>query len=184
MAALFPLLTSWYLFPGVNLGKTPPLANLKSIVMLLTGMAMLTLELYVVRNTNGSLILAATFKHSCLDPLAAEALSILDACKLISSLKIGNAIVESDCLDAISLIKGSFPNSFWTADPIVELILKFWKIWPSWNFLFCTRSANGSAHALAKWASVCNCIFEGIVPFNCIPNSIFCGKDFPIVSQF
>ncbi|KAL3644215.1 hypothetical protein CASFOL_012147 [Castilleja foliolosa] len=42
----------------------------------------------VIRNSNGSLLLAAAYKHSCLDPLSAECLSILDACKIIQDLNL------------------------------------------------------------------------------------------------
>ncbi|KAL3624652.1 hypothetical protein CASFOL_031320 [Castilleja foliolosa] len=68
----------------------------------------------VFRDSNGSIFAAASFSHSCLDPISAEGLAILDACELLSSMKIKNVIVESDCLLAISMLTTNSQNYFWT----------------------------------------------------------------------
>ncbi|KAL3653752.1 hypothetical protein CASFOL_003433 [Castilleja foliolosa] len=118
----------------------------------------------VIRNTNGTLLHARTTLHSCLDASAAEGYAILDACILLSKLKYKKAIIESDCLDAISFINGSSSNCYWTISPSIEEIRNMWLDWPFCFFKFVPRSANRAAHSLANWAHFCN--IEG--DFGCV----------------
>ncbi|KAL3624262.1 hypothetical protein CASFOL_033078 [Castilleja foliolosa] len=134
----------------------------------------------VIRDHNGSILLAATQKFSCLDPVTAEGLAILEACKLIDLLKSKSVIVESDCLNAITFITEDAFNCFWSVLPIIEKIKTFWKFWPNWIFKFAHRSCNSSAHYLAKWAENCNSV--GILSVNSIPNTVFCDQGFPLVA--
>ncbi|KAL3655860.1 hypothetical protein CASFOL_000256 [Castilleja foliolosa] len=98
----------------------------------------------IIRNNNGSVILAAAHPHNCLDPTTAECLAIADACSYAIKFKLDSIIFESDCLTAISLINGGSNNIFWNADPVIHSIKK------SWIFKFSPRSCNGAAHNLAK----------------------------------
>ncbi|KAL3619652.1 hypothetical protein CASFOL_034564 [Castilleja foliolosa] len=107
----------------------------------------------VFRNHNhDSFMFAATYKEACLDPLSAECLAILNTCKELEKAKIINAIVESDSLNAISVINVDSKNKFWTAAPIFVKIKSFKSVWPSWDFRYISRNVNGAAHALAHWA--------------------------------
>ncbi|KAL3643608.1 hypothetical protein CASFOL_014423 [Castilleja foliolosa] len=132
----------------------------------------------VVRNHNGTFIYASTHKHTCLDATVAESLALLDACILLSMLGIKNAIIESDSLIAISSILSNASECHWNINPIIDRIKRCWNGWPNWVFKFAPRSANGSAHALANWALFCN--FEGCVPLNLIPVSVFCDLGHPL----
>ncbi|KAL3642316.1 hypothetical protein CASFOL_013131 [Castilleja foliolosa] len=123
----------------------------------------------IIRNHNGSIILAASHQHSCLDSNTTETLAILDACKLLANINCSKAFVESDCLIAIATLKGDSMNWYWSATPVLHQIIKLWKDWPSWNFKFTRRSANGAAHALTKWAFNCIIIFEGCIPLDSLP---------------
>ncbi|KAL3618676.1 hypothetical protein CASFOL_037495 [Castilleja foliolosa] len=58
----------------------------------------------VFRNNNGSILFAAAFKHHCLDSLSAESLAILDGCIALDNHETRLAILESDCLTAVSFI--------------------------------------------------------------------------------
>ncbi|KAL3620460.1 hypothetical protein CASFOL_035372 [Castilleja foliolosa] len=136
----------------------------------------------VLKNHNGSILFAAAYKHRCQDAITAETLAILDACLLLESLNLKKAIIESDCLNAISWINGSSITSFWSANSAMEQIKRSWNCWPSWRFKFVSRNANGAPHALAKWASSCN--FVGIVPLNLIPIAVFCDLGHPLVEPF
>ncbi|KAL3620422.1 hypothetical protein CASFOL_035334 [Castilleja foliolosa] len=118
----------------------------------------------IIRNKNGSILLASTAIHRCLDPLAAECLAILDACLIIHNLSIKNVLFESDCSNAINLIISNSDSGLWTAHPMVEKIKKMWNGWPSWIFKHSPRSTNRAAHELARWSS--NSLFVGLVPLN------------------
>ncbi|KAL3629307.1 hypothetical protein CASFOL_016580 [Castilleja foliolosa] len=135
----------------------------------------------VFRNKNGSITRAATYAHRCSDAITAECLALLDACKMADVLKIKNAIFQSDCLDAVTLITNSPLNSHWTAMPVVEQIKRLLNCWPSWIFKYSNRATNCAAHSLAKWgASHC---FEGIVPMESIPLTVFCDVGFPLIDS-
>ncbi|KAL3638197.1 hypothetical protein CASFOL_017568 [Castilleja foliolosa] len=136
----------------------------------------------VIKNHRGSILFAATKSDSCDDPIQAEALAILLGCTILDKLKIARAIIESDCNNAISDITMPAIAYSWKAQPIYDQIRKLWNCWPSWIFKFSPRSANGSPHALAKWANLCN--FEGDVPLNTIPISVFCDLGSPLVDTF
>ncbi|KAL3614944.1 hypothetical protein CASFOL_040605 [Castilleja foliolosa] len=133
----------------------------------------------VVKNHNGSILAAATYTHRCLNAHSAETLAILDACLLLDSFKVKNAIIESDCLSAISWINGASINTHWSANSAMEQIRRSWNSWPTWRFKFVSRIANSAPHALAKWAS--GCFFEGVVPLDLIPVSVFCDRGHPLV---
>ncbi|KAL3624966.1 hypothetical protein CASFOL_031634 [Castilleja foliolosa] len=134
----------------------------------------------VVKYKNGSIIYASTAQHHCLDPLSAECLAILHACHIASKLKNVKTILESDCLEAITLISGGSANTFWTTGPVVDVIKKMWTAWPSWIFMFNPRSCNRSAHALAHWGANCN--FYGVVALDSIPATVFCDKWYPLLN--
>ncbi|KAL3653519.1 hypothetical protein CASFOL_003200 [Castilleja foliolosa] len=104
----------------------------------------------ILRNSNGSIIYAFTATHHCLDPDSAEALAILDTCYTLQKLKIRNAILESDSLNAISFINGASSNIYWACDPVITQIKRIWNGWPCWQFKFKSRASNGAAHSLAK----------------------------------
>ncbi|KAL3626980.1 hypothetical protein CASFOL_029193 [Castilleja foliolosa] len=110
----------------------------------------------VFRNSNGSVFHAAAHKHSCLDPVSAESLAILDACLVLKRLNISKAIIESDCINAIAFILVNSANTFWTVAPMIQKIRFLRESWKDWKFRFIPRKANGAAHALAHWASCCN----------------------------
>ncbi|KAL3642837.1 hypothetical protein CASFOL_013652 [Castilleja foliolosa] len=135
----------------------------------------------VFRDDNGSLLLAASYQHNCIDSLAAECLAIWDACKLAENANCAKVIFESDCLTVISLINGTSNNNFWSADPVIFQIKRCWNGWPNWVFKFTPRRCNGAAHNLASWAAGCG--FCGIIPLNNLPNSVFCDIGFPIVNS-
>ncbi|KAL3615683.1 hypothetical protein CASFOL_041344 [Castilleja foliolosa] len=136
----------------------------------------------VIRNANGSILQASTNLHNCLDALAAEALAILDGCRLLNELKIKDVVFESDSLSAIALINGNSCNNYWSTDPVIEHIKLICVNWPSWMFRFAPRTSNEAAHNLAYWAF--NSCYSGTVPFDCIPNNVFCDGGFPIVAPF
>ncbi|KAL3644546.1 hypothetical protein CASFOL_009726 [Castilleja foliolosa] len=125
----------------------------------------------VIRNRNGSILLASTAIHRCSDPLAAECIAILDACLIIHNLSIKNVYFESDCSNAINLINSNSASGFWTAHPIVEKIKKTWNGWPSWIFKYSPRSTNRAAHELAKWTA--NSLSVGLISLDAIPISVF-----------
>ncbi|KAL3626234.1 hypothetical protein CASFOL_029783 [Castilleja foliolosa] len=135
----------------------------------------------VIKNSNGSIIFASTALHYCLDPLTAECLAILHACKSAAKLKKRKVILESDCLEAITLINGSSCNLHWTAGPVVIAIKKVWTAWPSWIFRFNPRCCNRAAHNLAHWGA-CSKNF-GDIPLESIPVTVFCDKDFPLIDD-
>ncbi|KAL3647569.1 hypothetical protein CASFOL_008537 [Castilleja foliolosa] len=93
----------------------------------------------VLRNSNGSFLHAAAYNHHCLDPLSAECLAILDACKTLEILNYKSVIIESDSLNAISFINVDSSNCFWTAAPLVEKIRRYKHKWKAWNFKFISR---------------------------------------------
>ncbi|KAL3645508.1 hypothetical protein CASFOL_010688 [Castilleja foliolosa] len=64
----------------------------------------------ILKNKNGYILLAFTACHPCSDATAAESLAILDACLLLSKLKIKNIFIESYCLNSISCINGVSSN--------------------------------------------------------------------------
>ncbi|KAL3628179.1 hypothetical protein CASFOL_027225 [Castilleja foliolosa] len=78
----------------------------------------------VLRDSNGSIFTAATYSYSCLDPISAEGLDILDAVELLAKMKIKDVIVESDCLLAILMLTTNSQNCFWTVSPILDKIFK------------------------------------------------------------
>ncbi|KAL3644482.1 hypothetical protein CASFOL_009662 [Castilleja foliolosa] len=135
----------------------------------------------ILKNDLGSILLAAVNHFSCMDAISAECIAILDACKIINNLKLEQVIFESDSLIAISWLNGHSNNRFWTASPVIEQIRKIWNGWPSWIFKFVPRSANGAAHALAKWASFDS--FVGFIDLDSIPISVFCDRGFPLVNS-
>ncbi|KAL3630855.1 hypothetical protein CASFOL_023839 [Castilleja foliolosa] len=134
-----------------------------------------------MRNEAGTIFFAAAYPHPCLDATTVECLAIMEACQILEDLKIKSAIIESDCLMAISLLNGSSNNSFWTASPVIERIKKLWNDWPSWIFKYTQRRSNGSAHALAKWADTLSLV--GIVHVDSLPVSVFCDYGFPILNS-
>ncbi|KAL3633790.1 hypothetical protein CASFOL_022552 [Castilleja foliolosa] len=107
----------------------------------------------IIRNSNGSIIFASTAKSLCLDSFAAECLALLHACKTLEKLKIKQATLETDSLNAATLINDTSHNYFWSAGPTIELIKRTWTNWPSWRFKFIPRHCNRAAHALASWGS-------------------------------
>ncbi|KAL3648648.1 hypothetical protein CASFOL_005051 [Castilleja foliolosa] len=129
----------------------------------------------VVRNHNDTFLHASTHNHLCLDSNVAEGLALLDACYLLINLDIKEAIIESDSLVVISYILSNGSDCSWNLHPIIEKIRRCWNGWPSWVFKF------ASAHSLAKWALFCN--FEGYVPLNLIPISVFCDRGHPLVNS-
>lgn len=119
--------------------------------------------------------------YFCIDSLSAEAPAILDVCRLLDHLKIKEAIIEADSLNAITFINSASNIFFWTAEPVIELIKKFWNSWPQRRFKLVPRNANRSEHALASWASFAS--WEGLVPINSITLNCFCDSVFPIVDS-
>lgn len=79
----------------------------------------------VMRNNNGSIVLATTHVHNCLDVIIAESLALLEACKVLHHYKIKHAILEADSLNAIAFIHGASGSSFWSASPVIDEIRKF-----------------------------------------------------------
>ncbi|KAL3638072.1 hypothetical protein CASFOL_018085 [Castilleja foliolosa] len=136
----------------------------------------------VFRNCNGSIFFTAVHKHLCLDAFTAESLAMEDACKEADRLKITNAILESDCINAISFINVTTSNCFWSGAPVIERIKSYKERWLNWNFKYISKISNGSAHALAHWGSFCN--FEGPVPLNLIPIHVCCDSGYPLVVEF
>ncbi|KAL3618474.1 hypothetical protein CASFOL_037556 [Castilleja foliolosa] len=59
----------------------------------------------------GSFLKACTSFHNCVDAISAESLALLHACHLVASLKIKNAIFETDCLNDVTGINGAYLNS-------------------------------------------------------------------------
>ncbi|KAL3628152.1 hypothetical protein CASFOL_027198 [Castilleja foliolosa] len=135
----------------------------------------------VLRNYKGSILLAAVYHHSCMDVATAEGLAILDACYILDRLNLKKVTIESDNLDVISFIVTPSSNCFWRIEPVIDKIRRLWDTKPDWSFKFVPRSANGSPHALAKWAKLCN--FEGILPQNIIPLSVFCDSAYPLLDS-
>ncbi|KAL3628478.1 hypothetical protein CASFOL_027524 [Castilleja foliolosa] len=133
----------------------------------------------IFRNHSGTISLAATYHHNCLDSFSAECLALLDACKILQELKNQKVCLESDCLAAITFINGNSGNFFWQASAVIDQFLLIRSRWPFWSFNFTPRVANGAAHALAFWAFNSN--FMGFVPKNELPVSIFCDLGFPLV---
>lgn len=84
----------------------------------------------IIRNKNGSILLASTHSHTCIDSITAESLALLKACKLLHHLQIKEAIIEDDSLNAISFIQGVSGSVFWTASPVIDKIRKFWNYLP------------------------------------------------------
>ncbi|KAL3622592.1 hypothetical protein CASFOL_034003 [Castilleja foliolosa] len=76
----------------------------------------------VVRDCNGSIMLASSGLHLCQDAATAESLTIMDACLLASKLSSFNVIVGSDCLSVITFINGNSCNCYWKTLPITEKI--------------------------------------------------------------
>ncbi|KAL3626720.1 hypothetical protein CASFOL_029463 [Castilleja foliolosa] len=91
----------------------------------------------VFRNCNGSIFHIASHKHHCQDPTSAESLAIMDACLELENTTFSNAIIESDCKNAITFIKVDALNCFWNASPIIERIRRFKKAWAQFRFLLC-----------------------------------------------
>ncbi|KAL3652130.1 hypothetical protein CASFOL_001811 [Castilleja foliolosa] len=85
--------------------KAPPVDTLKCNIDAVFSKRYATYDI-VIRNHNGSIKLAAINHHKCLHSTTAESLAILDACLILSELKISNVIIENDCLDVISIILG------------------------------------------------------------------------------
>ncbi|KAL3648889.1 hypothetical protein CASFOL_005292 [Castilleja foliolosa] len=79
----------------------------------------------VFKDSSGSITFAAAYKHQCLDPLAAESLAILEACKELEKQDIFLAIIESDCLNDITFINVTSQNGSWTAAPLIEKIRRY-----------------------------------------------------------
>ncbi|KAL3632743.1 hypothetical protein CASFOL_025727 [Castilleja foliolosa] len=94
-------------------------------------------------------------------------------------MKIKDVIVESDCLLAILMLTTKSQNCFWTVSPILDKIFKIWHCWPNWRFKYVPRLANRAPHALAHWAAFCN--FEGVLPLNIVPVSVFCDVGYPLL---
>ncbi|KAL3623081.1 hypothetical protein CASFOL_031897 [Castilleja foliolosa] len=133
----------------------------------------------VFRNSMGSIFFSAAYKHSCIDATAAESLALLDACKELEKQNIARALLESDCLNAITFINMSCLNYFWTAAPIIEKIRRYKHLWINWNFKFISRLANRAPHELAKWAMLCN--FEGPIRLDLIPATVCCDTGYPLL---
>ncbi|KAL3652944.1 hypothetical protein CASFOL_002625 [Castilleja foliolosa] len=133
----------------------------------------------VIKNHNGSIMLAASSQHSCLDAISAESLAILEACKVLKAHNLDKVIIESDSLNVISSIIGLDLECNWSARPVLDQIKKVWTGWPHWSFVFVHRSANGASHTLANWCFGCN--LSGLIPLNSLPLAVFCDLDFPLV---
>lgn len=82
---------------------------------------------HVIRNKNGSIVLASPQYHNRLDFTTVESLALLDACKLLDHFKIKEAIFEADSLNVIAYIRGASGISFWTASPVIDQIRNFLK---------------------------------------------------------
>lgn len=134
---------------------------------------------FIIKNSNGSILIAHTQNHDCHDALTAEALALLEACKFLHHFQIKEAIIESDSLNAISFIRSSAGLSHWTAEVVIQKIKRVWNLWPKWRFKFTHRNANRAAHSLASWDFLSK--FSGIIPLNLIPVNCFCDLGFPIV---
>ncbi|KAL3614938.1 hypothetical protein CASFOL_040599 [Castilleja foliolosa] len=134
----------------------------------------------VFKDSNGSITFAAAHKHSCLDPITAETLAILEACKELEKQNICLAIIESDCLNAITFINVSSQNGSWSAAPLIDKIRRYKHRWKDWKFKFVSRLANNAPHALAKWALFCNHV--GVIPLHLIPTSVFCNIGYPLLA--
>ncbi|KAL3639125.1 hypothetical protein CASFOL_017032 [Castilleja foliolosa] len=135
----------------------------------------------ILKNKNGSIVLAATYAHDCPDATTAECLAILDACNLAQNHQIKKASFSSDCLIAVTCINNNPNTSYWTANPVVEKIKRSWSNWPFWSFVYTNRSANSAAHSLAHWGV--SSLFVGEIPLDSVPISVFCDLGFPIVDS-
>ncbi|KAL3648822.1 hypothetical protein CASFOL_005225 [Castilleja foliolosa] len=85
----------------------------------------------VFRDSLGSILFTASFKHSCLDATAAESLAILDACEKLIKQRMDKVIIESDCLNVITFINVDSVNCLWTAAPMIEEIRRLKLKWSS-----------------------------------------------------
>ncbi|KAL3652746.1 hypothetical protein CASFOL_002427 [Castilleja foliolosa] len=66
----------------------------------------------IIKNKNGTIVLAATFILNCRDAITAECLALFDACIITNYLKIKKAAFFSDCLNAVTFINNSPINCY------------------------------------------------------------------------
>ncbi|KAK4486782.1 hypothetical protein RD792_006634 [Penstemon davidsonii] len=108
----------------------------------------------VIRNCNGTIVIASTTSYPCLSSLAAEMLSIKVACSLLNDFKLVDVCIKNDCLHATSLILNRQMEPDWDARVLIKDIRKFWDWWPKWKFRFLPRGTNFAAHNLVAWTVV------------------------------
>lgn len=137
---------------------------------------------FLVRNCNGSVLLAHAKEYFCANALVAELYSIRDGCLFFSTAQLDRIIFESDSLNAIMFINEPFSQVHWIAKQLVEEIRRFWALWSKWRFKYCSRFANAAAHSLAHWSFAVKKF--GYVHVNFIPISCFCDGGFPLVDTF
>ncbi|XP_012829138.1 PREDICTED: uncharacterized protein LOC105950333 [Erythranthe guttata] len=137
---------------------------------------------FIIRNCNGSILLAHSSIHLCHDPLTVESIAVREACNFIANAKLKNVMFELDLLNAILFIKDHSSAIHWTASHLIHETQKFWGLRSKLKFRFCSRNANYAAHNLAKWSF--SSVFCGFIPVNCLPLPCFGDRGSPIGDKF
>lgn len=93
-------------------------------------------SVFLIRNHNGSILLASATDYHCTNALVAELFAIRDACLFFNSIGLEKAVIESDSLNAITFINDPQIQVHWMGKQLVEEIRKFWFLWPKWSSNF------------------------------------------------
>ncbi|PIN10697.1 hypothetical protein CDL12_16718 [Handroanthus impetiginosus] len=117
----------------------------------------------VFRNHDGSLVYAHTAKRWCHDPSTTKAFALREAASILDGFKINLAILESNCLQVVKIVK----NRDETLD---------------WMIKFVSRVANEVAHNLVAWVRIGDRV--DFCDPNELPSNVFCNAEFSFIDSF
>lgn len=128
----------------------------------------------ILRNPQGSIIIAWTSCSIASTPFAAEAEAALQALRMAKELSIVNLILEGDALNVIYSIKGENMCLEWKGKHSILRCRKLLSEHCFWSLYHVFREKNRAAHNLAKWAKNHNRL--GYIDPELPPPSVFCDR--------
>ncbi|PON59344.1 Ribonuclease H-like domain containing protein [Trema orientale] len=128
----------------------------------------------MVRDSRGTVVLAGSNFFHFEDVLVAESAALLAGIRLTIDNGFTNVIFEVDCDAVAKAIHGSMDDLTWEARTVLSDCKNLLQQLDMWEVDWIPRSANASAHNLAKWCSQSN--VSGLIPFCNSPFSL-CTRD-------
>ena len=102
--------------------------------------------------------------------MIAEARATLLTVKRMKEAGFTSVIFEGDSLVVAHAIQGIPEAQYWSIDCIINDILSLLPSFSFWLVSHVCRDFNTTAHAIARWAMLCNCL--GTIPISSIPSDV------------